>query len=309
MQNLVSINSTLNRREKYSEVHLTYYETTEYPISVSESFPLFWLREPTTFKVGDDKIHIPIESQDEDKKIDYRLIRSLYWTYGEHFPVKDRYNENDTPNPPIKSSQYSIWGEDDNITITSNEFSQSGGSIGIEFNTAEKQWEVIIQPPDSKIGVNENFSLSLEGSVPALVIAGAGFISKKKILKAYTEHYGRVHNVLEIELPQVGTKLQALDALQRLLEKYNTLKPEYSYEYFSATSTKEKQDVLIDNNRISPQTLNVTVAGEVAHKSATRGRPHNKLSSVASRSRTLDEISNPFKTLNEVQYNHQANLY
>lgn len=314
MLNLESYNSKLNRREKYSAIEVTYWEVDD--LNGGDLYFLFWLEEVTTFSIKQENVVIPLNTMNEDDvKIDYTLIRPLFRIAPQIFPVRNKLIENQVAALPQTSfSLYSLWGEDDNITITEEEFISAGGSIYLKYNTTDSLWEVIIKPPEIKIGTNETFSLSLEGSVPALVIAGYGYKYRKKSFTAFTEHYGVVDNVLDIELNHVSGKAQALHATQRLLEKYNTVLPEFDFDYWTPRDGDPLQQpsAVINHNHIVPNSISVELVGESAYKSASGGIPFNPLDSLipaSSNEKSLQDISNDLITLNDLQYNLRSYIH
>jgi len=272
MPEIISYDSSLNKREKYSSIALTYWEVED--LTEKNANYLFRLDEVISFSVNDDPIYIDIEEQTtesgEEFRFDYRIIRDTSRVVPQHFPRKG-----DTPEdfPTIISGAYAsspfcVWGEDDNISITSSELTNAEGEVKLEYNVKEQKWQAVVVPPSTAIGVNENFSLTLEGSIPALAVNGAGFKYTKKTIHGYTEHYGKVSNELEIELPHITNKNQAFHALQRLLNKYNTILPQINYEYVTNLSDLGREPVRIINNYLTPKSTSISVAGDTATVSA-----------------------------------------
>ena len=315
--NIESYLKTHNRREKYSHINLSYWEAEDH--SSTQEY-LFWLEDPTTFSVKGEKVVIPVSSYteksssgDEEVRVDFKLPLELIWTSAPRFPVRGKDKLVDMGYNLDVWSVYHVWGEDDNITILPSEFSQAGGSVSFEYNTEENQYEVIVTPPDQKIGVNENFSLTLEGSVPALAIGGLGYLYRKKTITGYTEHNGKVSSALDIELHHVTNKHDAFVSLQRLISKYNTLQPDYSVEYLSPKSDPhlEELPIFIDNNQIVPQNVGVTYVGEHALKNTSSGfayTPFNFFTYGNLRSKKFKDLKLEHITFNELNYNLHAYL-
>lgn len=319
MLNILSYSSSLNRRERYSKIKATYWEVED--LNGPDLRYLFWLKEPATFGVNDDTVVIPIEEEEsstggEEVKYEYTLVRDLGWNYGEHFPVRDGLNPNKVlPEfPQTGLSQYSLWGEEDNIRVLPSEFGDAGGTISMQYNVKESQWEVVIEPPSEKIGVNETFSVSLVGAVPALVIVGYAYKYTKKEITAYTEHYGLVDNTLEVELTSASGKEQAMNALRRLVEKYNTVQPEYEFEYITHNDSPRTTDLFVDHNYVIPQSISMEIGEGYSRRTVSSAFAYNELDSLleyrADRSKVrLDDFEISDKTLNEVQYNLRSFIY
>lgn len=319
MLRTLSYNSTLNRRERYSKITVKYWEAEEY---LDDLEYLFWLEDVITFTTKGEEVVIPITSNssgDTEQKVDLILQTHLWFGWdSDLFPVKGKDRPKDLSNIVLgEESQFIIWGEDDNMTILSREFSEAGGEYGIEYNTEENQWEFRLTPPTSNIGTNSNFSITLEGSVPSLVISGLGYRYTKKEIVAHTEHYGIVDNDLEVDLDHVAGKSMALNAMQRLLQKYNTLQPTYDYSYMTLRDDEylENANVEIDNNTIIPQSVSVDLQGEHAIKNASKGIPHNELGMLirdimfGTAERPLSQVSRTDVTLDEMQYNLKAYIH
>lgn len=314
----LSYSTTLNRRERYSKITLKYWEVEDH---LNELEYLFWLEDVVTFSVKGEEVVIPITaptSGDSEERVDFIYLTNLHYNIiSANFPIKGKESPQDMVGRDFRGgdSRFQIWGEDDNIVILPSEFSAAGGDYSIVFNTEENQWEFRLTPPTSNIGTNSDFSITLEGSVPALVISGLGYKYVKREIVAYTEHFGIVDNDLEIDLEHIADRGQALNVMQRLIQKYNTLQPTYDYAYLSVRDDEylTKPPPVIDNNHIIPQTVSVDLQGEHAIRSATGGVAHNDLGTLIQPwdipDRSLSEISQPSRTLDEIQYNIRTFIY
>lgn len=277
-------NVSKTSREKYSEIEITWWELEEVPTS---SF-MWWLPDVETFSVGDEDIRVPITEaggEDDETKIVYDYISPITIYSSTHlFPVKNTQSG-------TKISMICIWGEEDNMSITANEFSRAGGSVSIDYDPTTLTHELVITPPQMLIGVNKDFSVTLEGSVPSAVIAGYGMKFHKRKQKVRTTHYGKVHSILEVELPYVTDRNTLYNVMQRLLEKYSASDLKYTLEY---TGRKIPQ---LDNNNIVPQSVSVD-----SHEnfSSSDGFQYNSLGSLTGK--TLGEISRPDISLAQYQY-------
>lgn len=309
---------THNKREKYAQINLSYWEAEDH---MSEQTYLFWLDDPTTFAVKGEKVVIPVStfrekgsSEDEEVRVDFRLPFDLAWIPANQFPVRNKDKLANMPNHYDRWSVYHIWGEDDNIAVLPSEFSNAGGGITLEYNTEEKQYQVVVTPPQTKIGTNENFSLSLEGTVPGLAIGGLGFLYRKKTIVGYTEHMGKTTATLDLELHHVTNHKDALTSLQRLIEKYNSLQPTYTVDYISPKSDPnlEQEPIVIDNNHIVPQSVSISYMGEVAAKSTSNGfayTPFDFFNFGKLRAKKFSDLQLDHITFNELQYNLHAYLH
>lgn len=315
MLNIVNYTKTHNKREKYAEIKLSYWEAEDF---TEEHSYMFWLDSPQTFQVKGDKVVIPIGDYSDDNgeyRIDFKYAADLAWIRASDFPVRGKDKMSEMLYNYKWWSLYHIWGEDDNIAITTEEFNSAGGEISLVYNIESEQYEVIITPPSTKIGVNENFSLSLEGSVPGLVVGGLGYRYTKKSVSIYTEYRGKTDSVLEVELQHVTTLNSALSALQRLAEKYNAGQPDYSVEFISdrLDPYMEADPLRIDNNLIIPQSLSLSLAGSAVLKNTSNGLPHvsfemlGYLSNLSSRK--FSELELGDVTMADLQYNLLAYLH
>lgn len=276
-----------NSREKYSEIEITWYEVER----ISSSRFMWWLPDTQSFAVGDDEITIPIstsgsDSEDDDEtSIVYHYISPVrISTETMRFPVRNTQTG-------TKVSMVCIWGEEDNISISENEFNHAGGSVSLDYDPSTLEHQLVISPPQMDIGVNDQFSVTLEGSVPGAVIAGQGIKFHKRKHKVRTVHFGKVNSTLEVELPHITDKDSLYNAVQRLLEKYSKGTMEYNLEY------KGKEIPQLDNNRIVPQTVSVDSYESFQSSDGFQYTNIGGLPEI-----TLGEVSQPDITLSQFQH-------
>lgn len=277
-----------NNREKYSEIEITWYEVER----ISSSRFMWWLPDPESFSVGDDEITIPIstsgsdsEDDDDETSIVYHYISPVrISTETMRFPVRNTQTG-------TKVSMVCIWGEEDNMSISESEFNRAGGSVSLDYDPSTLEHQLVISPPQMNIGVNDQFSVTLEGSVPGAVIAGQGIKFHKRKHKVRTVHFGRVNSVLEVELPYITDKDSLYNAVQRLLEKYSKGTMEYNLEY------KGKEIPQLDNNRIVPQTVSVD---SYENFQSSDGFQYTNIGDLPEI--TLGEVSQPDITLSQFQH-------
>src|SRR5699024_11111600 len=219
----------------------------------------WWLEDAVSFNVGDDKIKITIDSQGEDYKIIhkgfYHAWEKTIDLYHTAWAVDDFLVKGDYQNRAVWDSMAFIFGEEDNILISQEEFSNAGGSINIEWDVEEYTYQVVIQPPHSNIGVNKSFSTTLEGSVPGIFIEHEGAMLQKRVTTFYTEFYGKTHNVLEQEYEYITNTDQLFRVAQRLLEKYSYGNTKLNLNYWEGDS------MVLDNKNLVPQSVTIDSTG------------------------------------------------
>lgn len=273
---------TKTGREKYSEIEITWWEEER---STATRF-MWWLPEDTTFSVNGEEVRIPItENDDGDTKIVYEYISPIkIISNANSFPVKGTQTGS-------KESKIVIFGTEDNLTVTASEFRSAGGSVTLDYDPETTNHEVVITPPSENIGTNKDFSITLEGSVPAIVIAGTGTKFVKRKQRFRTSHYGKVHSTLEVDMPHVTNRDTLYDVSQRLIEKYSQDQLQFDVEWVG------DEVPVLDNNVIVPQSKTVDNQGN--SKSST-GFHFNRIGGLTDK--TLSEISYPNVPLSQIQY-------
>lgn len=290
----MSYKVTRNKREKYSKIVITWWEP--FDSGVLGSRVPWWLDEVITFKVGDDPVKIPFGGVDNDdttytyftgiERLDTLIIHDPSQDNKLRFPKNGDY---DTARS--RTSVMWIWGEDDNISISRNEFLNAGGGLQLDWDNETYETSILLQPPIQSIGVNNSFSITLEGSIPGLLIRenGIKFIKRSDVF--YTEFYGKVDNTLEVDLRYITNRDQMYMAAQRLLEKYSYGNTTFSVDYF-------QEDIpIIDNKQLIPQTVTIDSAGK---RSTNDAFIYNSLESIPEK--PLSELGSSEHTLDDVQF-------
>lgn len=296
-----------NKREKYGQINITWWENTN--LAGGEwwgtRLAYWWLTEVISFKTGDDPIKIPIDT-----------VHSGNGKYPEVKPVFTKLRSVDDPTIVSSKSSLmgfprigdydsyhaadfslSVFGEDDKINVTHSEFYSAGGSARIEWDVEEYQYYVLFQPPQANIGSNENFSITLEGSVPALFIKQPGNALVKQTTTFYTEFYGKTNNTLELELNYITEKELLYQSAQRLLEKYSYGNTTFSLDYFQETIP------VTDNKNLVPKSVTVDLNGK---RTTNNAFIYNRLDSIPEK--PLEVLGSQTHTLNDVQFYHNAFL-
>ena len=287
----MSVNVSRNKREKYSEIKLTWWDTDLQGGNYLGRDVVWWLEDHISFKMGDDPVKIPIggetgEGQYKTFFQDMHNVKGIIRNWPKRFP-----RNGDIQNARRRTSHMEIFGEDDNHTVTSSEFYNAGGDLQLEWDTDTYEMYILLSPPISKIGVNENFSITLEGSVPALMINENGYMLVKRETTFYTEFYGKTNNVLEVDLPHVVGINNAYRVGQKLLEKYSYGNTTFSVDYF-------QEDIpIVDNKQLVPQTVTIDSTGR---RNTNDAFIYNRLDSIPQK--PLSELGSTEHTLDDVQF-------
>ena len=287
----MSVNVSRNKREKYSEIKLTWWDTDLQGGNYLGRDVVWWLEDHISFKVGDDPVKIPIggetgEGQYKTFFQDMYNVKGIIRNWSHRFP-----RNGDIQNARRRTSHMEIFGEDDNRGVTESEFYNAGGDLQLEWDTDTYEMYILLSPPISKIGVNENFSITLEGSVPALLLVENGYMLVKRVTTFYTEFYGKTHNVLELDMPHVVGANNAFRVGQKLLEKYSYGNTKFSVEYH------DDRILEFDSKQLVPQTVTIDSTGK---RSTSDAFIFNRLDSVAQK--PLSDVGSDDFTLNDVQF-------
>lgn len=278
-----------NTREKYSKIVLTWWDAVLSRGNYVGRDIVWWLEDSISFGINSPAVKIPVGGESGDGKYKsffqgVNNVDNLITTHREAFP-----RNGDIKNAWI--SMMCIFGENDNIPINKEEFYGAGGSLQLEWDTDTYETYILLTPPTDKIGNNENFSITLEGSVPALVIVHNGYMLEKKTTAFYTEFYGKTNNVLELELPHVTSQDKAFRVSQKLLEKYSYGNTTFSVDYF-------QEDIpTVDNKNLVPQTVTIDSTGR---RTTNDAFIYNRLDSLPEK--PLSELGSTEHTLDDVQF-------
>lgn len=291
-----------NKREKYGQINITWWEKWGLGNGYLGYFSdaLWWLRDVITFRVGDDPIKIPIGSVVEDEDLNAEL--KVQFTEIEDFDSpKIHHTAYRVKNFPrigdYNTYQYNgnfqmvLFGEEDKINITQDEFFNAGGSARIDWDVETYDYYVLFQPPSSPIGINENFSITLEGSIPAMFIQQSGYMLVKKTTPFYTEFYGKTNNTLDVELGHITSYEFLYTSAQRLLEKYSYGNTSFSVDY------SEEEIHIIDNKKLIPQSVSIDLNGK---RTTNNAFIYNSLDSIPQK--PLSELGSTEHTLDDVQF-------
>lgn len=287
----MSVNVSRNKREKYSEIKLTWWDTDLQGGNYLGRDVVWWLEDHISFKMGDDPVKIPIggetgEGQYKTFFQDMHNVKGIIRNSPSRFP-----RNGDIQNGRRRTSHMEIFGEDDNRGVTESEFFNAGGDLQLEWDTDTYEMYILLSPPISKIGVNENFSITLEGSVPALMIRENGYMLVKRVTTFYTEFYGKTNNVLELDMPHVVGINIAYRVGQKLLEKYSYGNTTFSVDYF-------QEDIpIVDNKQLVPQTVTIDSMGR---RTTNDAFIYNRLDSIPQK--PLSELGSTEHTLDDVQF-------
>lgn len=82
-------------------------------------------------------------------------------------------------------SYYSVYGSD-NSPVTPDEWESTGGFISVEPTDAIGEFKLVIQAPTETMTKAPPYIISLESSMPSLVIGGVGMVAEKETLTSYT---------------------------------------------------------------------------------------------------------------------------
>lgn len=292
---------TRNIREKYSQINITWWEN--WRLHERYGFPnaYWWLRDVISFKAGDDPIKIPLGEAVEEENLNTE-VKTIFTNRGNESSIEPKFATStyelkkfprigDYRTSHVSDFDLSVFGEDDKINVTKSEFYNAGGSVTIEWDVETYQHYVLFQPPSSNIGTNENFSITLEGSIPAMFLSLYGYMLVKRETTFYTEFYGKTNNVLELEYEFVTEKHFLYQVAQRLLEKYSYGSSTYSVDYY-------QEDIPItDNKPLIPQSVTIDLNGK---RSTSDAFIYNRLDSIPQK--PLGELGSAEHTLNDVQF-------
>lgn len=88
--------------------------------------------------------------------------------------------------PTIGRSLYSVY-DSDNLEVDPNTWNDSGGFISVESTTTPGEMKLVIQAPTNALSTRKPpFIISIESSIPSLIISGLGAKSAKKTITSYT---------------------------------------------------------------------------------------------------------------------------
>lgn len=292
----MTIKVSRNKREKFGRIVISWWENIHFqPYNNGRDFIYWWLDEVISFKAGDDPIKIPIEGTDigggDDSKVIVSELRRTTPSI-RHVPssVKNFPRKGDLRLHSGNDFQMVLFGEDDNNNISQDEFYNAGGSANVEWDVDTYSYQINFQPPLEKIGVNENFSITLEGSVPSIFLRYPGSFLIKRTSTFYTEFYGKTNSVLEVELPHITEKRHLYNSAQRLLEKYSYGNTTISAEYYDKLP-------IVDNKSLVPQSV---VVDSLGRRSTTNAFIYNRLDSIPQK--PLSELGSSEHTLDDVQF-------
>lgn len=89
-------------------------------------------------------------------------------------------------NPNNDQSVYSVY-DSDNLEVDPRTWRDGGGDISIESTVTPGEFNIIIQAPNNALASRKPpFIISIESSIPSLVISGVGSVARKETLTVYT---------------------------------------------------------------------------------------------------------------------------
>lgn len=89
-------------------------------------------------------------------------------------------------NPNAGESVYSVY-DSDNLEVDPNTWRDGGGDISVEGTGVPGEMKIIIQAPNNVLATRTPpFIISIESSIPSLIISGIGAMARKKTLTVYT---------------------------------------------------------------------------------------------------------------------------
>ena len=297
----------IDTREKYSQIEFSFWEQTVAQMYASEY--IFFANEVISFSVGDDVIRMPLVDNKDGYKVDVLAFQSIYVCTPDLFPLRNTKIANQPNIPMYKDfSLVSIFGHDDSIYVSGEEFYESGANISIEWNSKEYNYELVISPPLVKIRTNESFSLTVDGSTPAFVLNGRGVGYTKNKVTVYTEHFGKIYNVLEIENDLVTDKTSAYNYLFKHNSYLGNANVTYSVTYSNGDNVFLDNNLIpyVENSPIFPQSLNISTNTKDTVKNTSNGFSFIRLGDL-NKTKTLNELSAPFNTIREEQINVNSN--
>ena len=307
MTTIYNYNKSLDTREKYSRIDFSYWETNL--VQMAGNDYIFFLNEPVSFNVGDDVMRIPLKDNKEEYKVDVVAYQPVYICTPNLFPLRNTKIADQVGLPMYTEfSLTSIFGHEDSIFVSGEEFKERGGDITIEWNTKEHNYELVIKPPLSKIRTNESFSLTVDGYTPAFVLNGRGIGYSKKTISAYTEHFGKIYNVLEIENNLVSDHTRAYNYLYKHTAFVGNANISFSVSYNNGDVIGFDNSYIpfVENSPVFPQTLSVESLVKDTMKTTSDGFTFTTLG-MLNKTKTLNQVSSPFTTLREEQLNLTSN--
>lgn len=88
--------------------------------------------------------------------------------------------------PKIGQSLYSVY-DSDNLEVDPNTWNAGGGFISVESTTTPGEMKLVIQAPSNPLATRKPpFIISIESTIPSLIISGLGAKSAKKTITSYT---------------------------------------------------------------------------------------------------------------------------
>lgn len=126
----------------------------------------------------------------------------------------------------IGQSLYSVY-DSDNLEVDPNTWNDGGGFISVESTGTPGEMKLVVQAPNNPLASRKPpFIISIEGTIPSLIISGLGAKSNKKTITSYTGA-GDGINVKKLgttyDSPLVARDSQAWEVAMLLGSLYGTI--------------------------------------------------------------------------------------
>lgn len=206
-------------REMAETVEVVNYNYTE---SLDSQTPVELWRADSTYAVARG------ERQEHDIKFDGSAAFLFQPT------VTSTNNFTNSRNNGLAESLYCVFGAD-NTPVSAAEWTDSGGFIRFELTGVPGELKLIIQAPNAILTKASPYTISLEGTIPALVVSGIGVRSRAETLTSYTGA-GKVPKTLgtTYDSPLVCATWLAWNAAAALAVLHGTTVTEASASYANA---------------------------------------------------------------------------